>query len=162
MNATGPQLRDIHLPQVPWWPPAIGWWVLAALLLLAIVLGIWLWLRGRPARAAKHAAKRELAALAARHARDRDDVSLAMGVSRLLRRIALLLEPEAAARGGAAWREFLANRAQAAFTDEQLDVLIDAPYRGRASFDAAALLAATRRWCERALRRRVAIARDSS
>ncbi len=34
------QLRDIHLPQsVHWWPPAPGWWIVAALLL---ALGIWL------------------------------------------------------------------------------------------------------------------------
>jgi hypothetical protein len=34
------QLRDIHLPQaVHWWPPAPGWWVVAALIL---ALTIWL------------------------------------------------------------------------------------------------------------------------
>ena len=41
------QLRDIHLPQaVHWWPPAPGWWIVAALLL---ALTIWLgrYLRAR-------------------------------------------------------------------------------------------------------------------
>jgi len=34
------QLRDIHLPEaVHWWPPAPGWWIVAALLL---TLTIWL------------------------------------------------------------------------------------------------------------------------
>jgi hypothetical protein len=34
------QLRDIHLPQaVHWWPPAPGWWIVAALIL---TLTIWL------------------------------------------------------------------------------------------------------------------------
>lgn len=34
------QLRDIHLPQaVHWWPPAPGWWIVAALVL---ALTIWL------------------------------------------------------------------------------------------------------------------------
>ena len=34
------QLRDIHLPEaVHWWPPAPGWWIVAALLL---ALTIWL------------------------------------------------------------------------------------------------------------------------
>ena len=34
------QLRDIHLPQaVHWWPPAPGWWIVAA---VALALTIWL------------------------------------------------------------------------------------------------------------------------
>lgn len=33
------QLRDVHLPPDPsWWPPAIGWWVAAA---VAVLLVIW-------------------------------------------------------------------------------------------------------------------------
>ena len=32
-------LRDIHLPgAVPWWPPAVGWWLVAAALVGALVL----------------------------------------------------------------------------------------------------------------------------
>lgn len=31
------QLRDVHLPPDPsWWPPAIGWWLVALLILLAL------------------------------------------------------------------------------------------------------------------------------
>ncbi len=40
MNPQQPlPLRDIHLPDpVSWWPPAIGWWILLALLILLAVL----------------------------------------------------------------------------------------------------------------------------
>jgi hypothetical protein len=53
------QLRDVHLPADPaWWPPAIGWWVMA---LAAIALIVWLiwkaiaaYQKRAPIRAAKH------------------------------------------------------------------------------------------------------------
>lgn len=156
MNAAGPQLHDIRLPQVPWWPPAIGWWVLAGVAMLACAVGVAIWWRGRRARAWRRAARDELTTLAARHAHDRDDAALAAGLSRLLRRIALLLKPEAAVCGDAAWRAFLteACRANAGFSEGQLDTLATAPFRAHASFDAAALLDATRRWCDSALCRR--------
>ena len=161
MNSAGPHLRDIHLPQVPWWPPAIGWWLLAASILVVLSVLAFAWLRGRNARALRHAVRRELDALAERHARDLDDAGLAAGLSRLLRRIALLLQPDVVADNDSAWRGFLSGRAQAAFTGDQLDALIGAPYRARASFDAHALIAATRRWCESALRPRMLRPRGS-
>ena len=42
MNAaSGPDLRDIHLPPTPsWWPPAPGWWLLAIVVLIAIATGV--------------------------------------------------------------------------------------------------------------------------
>lgn len=155
MNSPGPALRDIHLPQVSWWPPAIGWWLLAASILIVLSAVAVIWLRGRNARALRRVARRELHALAGRHARDRNDVVLAAGISRLLRRIALLLQPDVVASNDSAWREFLSNRVQAAFTGDQIDALTDAPYRARASFDAGALIRSTSQWCERALRPRV-------
>ena len=37
------QLKPNHLPDpVSWWPPAPGWWMLAALTLAALALIIWL------------------------------------------------------------------------------------------------------------------------
>jgi hypothetical protein len=153
MSPNGPALRDIHVPPVSWWPPAVGWWLLAALVLIAIVALAALVIRRRRRARPRRAARRELDALAARFARDRDPRALAAGLSKLLRRIALMIEPAAAAKGSTYWRDFLEHHAPGAYDDAQLDALLEAPYRADPAFDAAALLASTRDWCERALRR---------
>ena len=152
MTVPGPTLRDIHVPPVPWWPPAIGWWLLAALALIAIVAGMLLVARQRRRLHPRRAVRRELDALSERFTHDRDVHALAAELSKLLRRIALMIEPGAAARGSDGWRAFLELRAPGAFDDAQLATLLEAPYRRDAVCDAEALLASTRAWCERALR----------
>lgn len=154
MNANGPALRDIHVPPVSWWPPAPGWWLLAAVVLIAMVAGVWLVVRQRRLAHPRRAARHEIEAMAARFAQDGDAHALAADVSKLLRRIALMVEPAAAARDSNEWRAFLASRAPGAFDDAQLATLLEAPYRAHPTFDAEALLASARSWCERALRER--------
>jgi hypothetical protein len=152
MNASGPALRDIHVPPVSWWPPATGWWLLALVALIAIVASVSVVIHRRRRAHPRRAVGRELDALAARFAQNGDRRALAAGVSRLLRRIALMIEPSAAARDSSGWSAFLESRAPGAFDDEQLRALLEAPYRPQPAFDAEALLASTRHWCERALR----------
>ncbi|HEX6613661.1 MAG TPA: DUF4381 domain-containing protein [Rhodanobacteraceae bacterium] len=152
MSASGPALRDIHVPPVSWWPPAIGWWLLAILVLIAIAGGAILVVRARRRAQPRRAVRRELDALAARFARDRNPHALAAGLSKLLRRIALMIEPAAAAKDAAGWRAFIEQRVPGAFGDAQLGALLEAPYRAHPDFDAEALLAAARTWCKRALR----------
>jgi hypothetical protein len=58
------QLRDLELPADPsWWPPAVGWWMVAMLLLALVGWGLWMVIvrntRQRPYRRAR----RELDAL---------------------------------------------------------------------------------------------------
>ncbi|NEV60751.1 DUF4381 domain-containing protein [Thiorhodococcus minor] len=103
-------LRAWHLPEpVSWWPPAPGWWILLGLVMLAS-LAVALWLRRRHRRGrAWRAAKQELAALRAAYASEGDARHYAMGLSRLLRRLALLRFPRERVAGlsGADWLEFL-------------------------------------------------------
>jgi hypothetical protein len=79
-------LRDIHLPDpVPWWPPAPGWWLLAALALLgAIAFGLHYY-RYRSRRSALRALGRARAALD----RGADPVGCLQEVSTVLRRFAM-------------------------------------------------------------------------
>jgi len=98
------QLRDIHGPLAPsMWPPAPGWWLLAALLLVLMVVGIrWGLHRWRHARLRR----RVLQQLQQMEPADR---GLAACVSLLLKQVALARYPrnQVAALNGSAWLEFL-------------------------------------------------------
>ncbi|MGH8114990.1 MAG: DUF4381 domain-containing protein [Rhodanobacteraceae bacterium] len=113
------------------------------------------WLRWRRPELRPWAeASREIDELQAKYARDGDAASLAAGASRLLRRVALRIDPRAAAKAGEAWRSFLRSRAANKGEVESLDALIVAPFRSHPEFDAEALLVVLRAWCRRALCRR--------
>src|SRR5690348_9051641 len=150
MIADGPVLRDIHLPPAGWWPPAPGWWGVAALAVLVACMVVWLlWRRAR--RRSRRAALREIDSLAAAYAQDGDMARLAEGASRLLRRVARLVDPDAASLSGDAWRAFLHRYARDAETQAALDRLVATRYLARPVVEAPALLAALRGWCRNAL-----------
>ncbi|MEM7168968.1 MAG: DUF4381 domain-containing protein [Pseudomonadota bacterium] len=82
------QLRDIHLPDpVLIWPPAMGWWILAAII-MALVVALWLGIFIRRRGLAHHALK-ELSHLEKDRSGHGDLQSFATAVSGLLRRVAL-------------------------------------------------------------------------
>jgi hypothetical protein len=150
MIADGPVLRDIHLPPAGWWPLAPGWWGVAALVVLVACMVVWLfWRRSR--QRTRRAALREINSLAAAYARDGDMARLAEGASRLLRRVARLVDPDAASLSGDAWRSFLHRYAHDAETQEALDRLVATRYLAHPVVEAPALLAALRGWCRNAL-----------
>lgn len=147
---TGPALRDIHVPPAAWWPPAPGWWLLAGIVVLAVIaIAWWRWRRARTTTL--RATLAEIDRLAAAHARNADAEALADGASRLLRRVALRVEPGAAAAAGAAWRAFVGRYARDASTRATLDALLDARFRAGPALDGATLIAALRAWCRAAL-----------
>ncbi len=91
-------LRDIHLPApVGWWPPALGWWLLAALVLAAAALYGLRYYRSRHKRAALRAIARVRAALE----QGAEPVACLQYVSTILRRFAMT----SAARDGAPERD---------------------------------------------------------
>ncbi|MEO7431032.1 MAG: DUF4381 domain-containing protein [Dokdonella sp.] len=154
----GPELRDIHLPPAPsWWPPAPGWWILAALVLVALFFATRWLVRRKRERAWRRRVHAELERIATSHAAQPDPARVAIEVSQLLRRVSMMIEPEAAALRDDAWLAFLdaqwpKKRADdAPFRGEVGRTLLDAPYRrtGDASgkpVDARALLDLARSW----------------
>ena len=137
------QLRGIHAPADPhWWPPAPGWWLLAVLLLLALLWSLRWLLRRHRRKAPWRAARHELAALAERHAGNSadpdNDAAYLRELSVLLRRIALSRYPaeDIAALTGAEWLAWLDRQADTdAFSNGVGRVLADGPYAPRLTDD---------------------------
>lgn len=118
-------LKDVHPGLAPaWWPPAPGWWLLCAVVLL-VAFGLWRWL---------HARRRRVDALA----RYYDDaltqaatpVAQIAAISDLLRRAARRIDPQADRLEGDDWLRFLdAGLKQPAFLHGPGALLRDGAYR---------------------------------
>lgn len=102
------QLRDIHTPPpAGFWPPAPGWWVLAALLLATIAVVAFLAWRRHRRQAPKRAA---LARLAGYPEPEQPGPDWYAGLNRLLKETALARYPHdnPAGLSGDDWSRFLA------------------------------------------------------
>ncbi len=145
----GERIREIKLPDgVSWWPPAPGWWLLAGLILLAVVAGIALYRR----RALRRAALRELDRLRREYQSIGDPSALAAGLSKLLRRVTLARARRTAVAGlrGEAWLGHLDRTGRTRdFSSGPGRVLHTLPYSGEGEVEASALLSLARRWIRR-------------
>lgn len=123
-------LKDIHLPEpITWWPPAIGWWLLAILVPLLIAAGILLYRRLRRKTALK-TARKMLAEL--RSNNQLVPLQTLVALSALLRRVAISLAPRGRVAGlrGEAWLDYLdTSLPDAPFSRGIGRCLADAPYR---------------------------------
>ncbi len=147
-------LRDIHLPTpVPWWPLAPGWWALCALAALVALVAAWTVHRRR--RSVRRAALAELRALEAafRAAAEAgtDRVELAISLTTLLRRVALVrvTRDGVGSLHGEPWVAFLTEGAKdAARSPRVVRDLVQTAYGGEraAAGDPAEWLAFARSW----------------
>ncbi len=139
-------IRDIQVPDgVAWWPPALGWWLLAATLTaLAAALAIYQQRRSRLRRVATA----ELSAITERFEQHQDRGRLAMEISILLRRIALVRYPteSVAALSGMEWLGFLEERGAGFLGSEAKCNLAQAPYAKNPEYDSEWLLDLAGRW----------------
>ena len=158
MNPSGPELRDIHLPADPsWWPPAPGWWIVAA-----IVLGLTTWAAlALRRRADKRRWQKQIIGEFERIAADPTFKArgplLISEVSQLLRRASRLVDPAAPSLRGKAWLGFLDSiLGSDEFSNGPGRALLEGPYQRDASIDVDALLNLARRWIKRVVETRVA------
>jgi len=158
------QLADIHLPgEVSFWPPAPGWWMLAGLLLLSLVLvGRYYYQQGQIRRRLNSALYeldqvyrtwQEKAQLDEsqldKKARNQAGLDLLYGFNTILKRVALVYYPQTdvAKLTGTNWLRFLDAADQGTdFSEGAGKVLSDGTYRPVFSADGDALHALTRQW----------------
>lgn len=114
-------LRDIvEGPPVSWWPPAPGWWIVGAIVLVAAGVAGWrAWQRWR-ANAYRRAALREL-----------ETATGVSTVAAILKRTALSAWPrsDVASLSGTAWCQWLRQTADTPLSDEVADMLASGVYR---------------------------------
>ena len=141
-------LRDIHLPEpVSWWPLAFGYWVVLALLIVALVL----WYRRYRRFAVRRAAARTLHLSMSEFAAHKNSHELARAVNVMLRRTILSLEPrhEVASLTGENWiKRIHACVADSGFefSDNVQQLLTEGVYKASIDIDADTLLAECRQW----------------
>lgn len=148
MQPTELPLKDIHLPQaIGWFPPALGWWLLAIILPLLILFLVKYYQRLTRQTALK-TAKKQLAEISTRSA---DNTEKLRELSVLLRRVAITLVPrhQVASLTGQAWLQFLdSSFKDAPFSAGAGRCLLDAPYRNNPLSDSElnALLQLSAQW----------------
>ncbi len=147
-------LKDIHLPaDIGAWPPAPGWWLVAALVIALVVLSWRRWQRYR--RHPVTAALKELKRIE-QDPEFADCTRQALACNILLRRTALSLYPRAdvAALTGQAWANFLCDTSVKRPTSQvEAQALIRASYQPGATYNTDAVLLWLRRWLKAQRRR---------
>lgn len=148
MDELSTQLRDLHAPDpISWWPPALGWWLVAAVVLSLLALLLPYLGRGWRRRRLRRAIRAELDALH-RAESDEDVIPYLLAANQLLRRVALTLAPrnQIAALHGLAWVDRLDAFGTAPLPAEVRRALAEDCYRGRTDVTVDGVHAALRRW----------------
>lgn len=152
MPQQGPELRDIHVPHVSWWPLATGWWLLAGLVVATLIVIGWRWRRRVHHRRYIDRLLASLRDARVRHAADGDNAAFAASAHELVRRVARTRDPASVTLSSRAWHDALAAMAPARDVSRlaQLDI---AMYQPRASVDVDAVANDVDAWVRDALSR---------
>lgn len=143
------QLAANHAPAAaPWWPLAPGWWVVIALVAVALLVVAGLrYRRGLPQQRVRRTALQELD----RIGQDKtDDAAFARALELLLRRYAITRfgRTAIAQLNGEAWLAFIAAHGATALAPPAGEQFLHLAFGGRGQADRAAWLAAARAFLE--------------
>ena len=152
------QLADIHLPEpVSYWPPAIGWWVLAA---IALVLLIILFRKFANSRRQQKICQYALAELqrcydSYSHADpaniDQSKLDYVNQFNTVVRRVALVHYPHAnaASLDGASWVDFIRQKGESSLmTDDIATALQYGRFQTKCDVDVDAMQSFGQQWIE--------------
>ena len=143
-------LKDIHMPpEVPFWPPAFGWWILLFLsILIAYILSFWLW-HSYKLRRPKIEALRILEDIQNQYNLTNDIILTLVRLSKLMRRVAITFyeNEEVASLHGLAWLEFLDKTGKTDdFTKGVGKILGTGIYMKEPSFEIDSLFSIVKKW----------------
>ena len=142
-------LRDIHLPDaISWWPPAIGWWILLALVIAAFIFIPKLYRRVTYTPLNK-VANKTYQNIINEFKENNNDSAFIIATSQFLRQTAMSYcgRDEVAQLTGDKWVQALNNiTKQEYFTPDLKQSLVDAPYQKNISIDAEQLINAVQNW----------------
>ena len=142
-------LRDIHLPDaISWWPPAIGWWILVALVIAAFIFIPKLY-RRVTFTPLKKVANNTFKKILVKYKNNNDDALFIVETSQLLRQIAMSYygREDVAQLTGEKWIQALNELTeQEHFNDKIKQTLISAPYLKNSHIDAEQLINAVQNW----------------
>ena len=142
-------LRDIHLPgAISWWPPAIGWWILLALLIAAFIFIPKLY-RRVTFIPLKKVANTTFKNIIDKYKNNNNDSQFIIETSQFLRQTAMSYcgREDVAQLTGEKWVQALNKLTdQAHFNDEIKQTLINAPYQKNSRIDAEQLINAVQNW----------------
>lgn len=146
-------LRDIHLPDtVSWWPPAIGWWLLLALLIVTVITFTILWIkRIRRRRSPVFLARLSFEQIKKEYAATGDKIELVRNLSILLRRtvISINSRKDTAALTGHDWLQYLDKYMEGKpFSEGPGQVLVTLPYQSSINVETDTLLQLVDKWCQ--------------
>lgn len=141
------QLRDITQPvAIAIWPPAFGWWLLGAIIILALLYALLKsmpWLRSLSYRWAA------IKALELLYAEQNNPSQRLAGINNILRRVVRIAYPQRHAAGlsGRQWLLFLDHSAQMnAFVKGEAKVLVTEAYKPQPKIKDNMLYPIIRRW----------------